>query len=151
MVISAAHQGRPGGEESGGTFPSARMPAGTARGQDLPLVDPEVLLEMEDALGRPDLATNFARDYVALWEQREQRLTSSLADEDCDAALDAAISLKVTSAMIGALRLAHLAQALESAVRANDLKRGDSILSLISDHGRATVAELQVQHLLHRG
>lgn len=114
-------------------------------------MDPAVLLELEDQLGRADLATNFAKDYAALWEQREYRLTASLADGDCDAALDAAISLKVTSTMIGALRLARLAQALESAVHAGDVNRGGSILALILVHGRATVNELRVEYLRHRG
>lgn len=153
MVISAAPRGQSGGEESGRRLRSARRPAGKRRdgdGQDMPLLDPAVLVEMGQTLGRPDLATNFARDYVALWDQRERRLTASIAGEDHDAALDAAISLKVTSAMIGALRLAHLAQALESAVRADDLSRGSAVLALISSYGQATVGELQVQHLQRR-
>ena len=87
-------------------------------------MDTGVLLDLEDQLGRADLATNFVKDYAALWEQRERRLAVSLAGEDRDAALDAVISLKVTSGMVGARRLAGLAQALERAVRRGDLNRG---------------------------
>jgi hypothetical protein len=89
MIISTASQGLPGGEESIGAPPS-RPSAGTIRAgdsQDLPLVDPFVLQDLEDQLGRPDLATNLAKDYVGLWEQRERRLTASLADENQAAAL----------------------------------------------------------------
>jgi HPt (histidine-containing phosphotransfer) domain-containing protein len=77
--------------------------------------------------------------------------TALLGKEDRGPALDAAISLKVCSAMIGAHCLAGLAQALESAVRKHDFSSGGTILALISDHGRATVRELQTQYLHHRG
>lgn len=154
MFSSAASKELPGGEKSGDASTPVRTPTGATRadeGQNLPLVDPLVLQVLEDQLGRADLATNFAEDYAALWEQREHRLTASLADQDRDAALDVALSLKVTSTMVGALRLARLAQTLESAVRAGDLSRGDAVLALISTHGRATVDELRMQYLQHRG
>ncbi|KRE76735.1 hypothetical protein ASG79_17695 [Arthrobacter sp. Soil761] len=116
----------------------------------MPLVDPVVLQDLEDELGQPDLVTNFAKDYVRLWEQRERRLIASLANQDRAAALDAVISLKVSSTMVGALRLAGLAQALESAVRRGDLG-GGFFPELISAHGWATVNELRAQYLQHRG
>jgi hypothetical protein len=117
--------------------------------EDLPLVDLLVLQELEEELGRPDLATNFAKDYVVMWERRERRLVASLQEEDHAAALDAVISLKVSSTMVGALRLACLAQALEGAVRRGEVSGG--AVGELSVHGRATVEELQVQYLQHRG
>jgi HPt (histidine-containing phosphotransfer) domain-containing protein len=112
-------------------------------------VDPLVLHKLEDELGRPDLATNFAKDYVGMWEQRERRLLASLEEKDRPAALEAVISLKVSSTMVGARRLACLAQALESAVRRGEISGG--VVREVSVHGRATVAELQAQYLQHRG
>lgn len=116
----------------------------------VPLVDPVVLQDLEDELGQPELVTNFAKDYVGLWETRERRLIASLANQDRAAALDAVISLKVSSTMVGALRLAGLAQALESAVRRGDAT-GGLFPELISAQGRATVDELRAQYLQHRG
>lgn len=110
-------------------------------------MDRTVLQALEEQLGRPDMARNFAKDYSALWGQRKRRLVDSLEREDQAAALDAAISLKVSSAMVGGLRLACLAQILETAVRHGDLRRGASVLALISIHGPATVNELQHQYL----
>lgn len=110
-------------------------------------MDRTVLEDLEEQLGLSDMARNFAEDYSALWGQRERRLLDSLEREDQDAALDAAISLKVSSAMVGGLRLACLAQLLEAAVRDGDLSRGASVLAMISILGPATVNELQHQYL----
>ncbi|MDQ0925667.1 HPt (histidine-containing phosphotransfer) domain-containing protein [Pseudarthrobacter sp. W1I19] len=153
MVISASPQTPSGGEKSTAATSEPQTPASAVPSDgssNVPLVDPVVLQDLEHQLGQPDLATNFAKDYVGLWEQRERRLMASLAHEDRAAALDAAISLKVSSTMVGARRLAGLAQALESAVRGGDLS-GGSVRELISVHGRATVEELQAQYLQHRG
>lgn len=61
-------------------------------------------------------------------------------------ALDAAISLKVTSAMVGGARLAHLAQTLETALRQGNLGQAPTLLALIAAHGQDTMAELQRLH-----
>lgn len=152
MVNSAVTEVPPGRGESCGAAASlwGGTKAAPARDvQTLPLVDPAVLQDLEDELGRSDLATNFAKDYVGLWEQREHRLAASLADADRDAALESVISLKVSSTMVGARRLAGLAQVLESAVRGGDLS-GGLVRDLISVQGRATIEELRVQYLQHR-
>lgn len=107
-----------------------------------------MLQELADQLGGRYLAVKFAKDYIGLWEQRERRLTASLDEQDSDAALDAVISMKVSSAMVGALRLEGLARALEAAIRGGDFS-GGSVLALIAVHGRATVDALQVQYLQH--
>lgn len=113
----------------------------------LPLVDRTVLEVLEEQLGRPDMARNFALDYSVLWRQRERRLIDSFEREDQAAAIEAAISLKVSSAMVGGLRLAFLAQLLEAAIREGDLHQGASVLALISTQGPATVNELENRYL----
>ena len=150
MVISAASQGPPGGEEPARA--AALEPSRTAAAigdEDLPLVDPAVLEELEDELYPPALATNFAKDYVEFWPQRERRLIAALAAADSRTALDAAISVRVSSDMVGARRLAALARALEAALRGGDLS-GGPVGALVSVHGRATVDELQARYLRYR-
>lgn len=152
MAISAGSPGPLGGEQPPTATTLSCPGEGTALVGDrqaLPLVDPLVLQELEEDLGRPDLATNFAKDYVVMWERRERRLIASVQEEDLTAALDAVISLKVSSTMVGALRLAFLAQTLEARVRSGDISGG--IVRELSVHGRATVEELQAQYLQHRG
>ena len=69
-----------------------------------------------------------------------------VAQDDREGALDAAISLKVTSAMVGGSRLAHLARTLEAALRQDNLLQVPTLLSLIAVHGQDTIAELQRRH-----
>ncbi|MDQ0636381.1 hypothetical protein QFZ40_004352 [Arthrobacter pascens] len=115
--------------------------------QELPLVDAAVLQDLEDELGQPEMAWSFANDYAVMWRLRERCLLDSLEREDHSAALDAVISLKVSSAMVGGLRLARLAGALEITLRKGDLRAGLSFLAFISVLGQATVKELQSRYV----
>lgn len=111
------------------------------------MVDEAVLQDLEDQLGQLDVAWTFANDYAAMWAHHLRNLTESVEREDRPAALDALISLKVSSAMVGGLRLVRLAETLEATLREGDLRDGAPILAMISIHGRATVDELQLTYL----
>lgn len=150
MAISAsAHTGDEAADPVGKAASSiaAADPVLTLSGHELPLVDAAVLQDLEEQLGQPDIAWNFANDYAAMWGQRQRRLVASVGREDQAAALDAVISLKVSSAMVGGLRLAHLAERLEAAVRDGDLQDGAAQLAVIAINGRATVKELQLRYI----
>ena len=134
MTIPAA-----GDSTASGTNPEGR--------HELPLVDVAVLQDMEEQLGRADIVWNFVNDYAAMWGERQRSLVDSVQREDDVAALDAVISLKVSSAMVGGLRLARLAETLERTLRKGDLLEVASFLALISFHGAATVKELQAGYL----
>jgi HPt (histidine-containing phosphotransfer) domain-containing protein len=110
-------------------------------------VEPEVLAELEAELDGPDLARGFARDYAALWDQRFSRLAAAVKAEDRPTALDAVISLRITSAMVGGIRLAALAQALEDAIRRDDFVRGHDLLEGVAEHGVRTISELQANYI----
>lgn len=149
MAISAADSGDAGTHTFGAaprsTAPgSGVLPLG---GQELPLLDGSVLQDLVDELGHPEMAWNFANDYAAMWGLRQRFLLDSIEREDHAAALDAVISLKVSSAMVGGLRLARLAQTLETTIRKGDMRGGTALLALISLHGQATVKELQLRYL----
>lgn len=108
------------------------------------LIDPAVLIELAEQLQSPDLAHRFAREYAALWEQRHRRLTIAVEGQDHAAALDAAISLKTSSAMVGGKHLAGLAGKLQALIQAGDLRAGQVLLPVVADSGRATVNELNL-------
>lgn len=116
-----------------------------------PLVDPATLQELGSQLDNPAVAKGFARDYTNMWDQRYQSLASSLDSGDEDAAMDAVLSLKTSSAMVGGLRLAELARELEDAIRVRDAGRARLLLREVAESGNETVDELQLSHYLRDG
>lgn len=68
----------------------------------LALFDPEVILTLAGNLGSSGLAFGFLGDYLELLPSRKHRIINALRDEDPEAAMDAILSLKITSAMVGA-------------------------------------------------
>lgn len=122
--------------------PSAAVEEPQSGDAELPLLDLAVIQELDEELGESSLSRTFALDYASLWEQRRNRLARSLEREDVKAALDSVISLKVSSAMVGAVRLAHLAAQLEAAVRKGYSQEMTTLLAVIALHGTDTVSEL---------
>lgn len=99
-------------------------------GDALPLLDSSVLdrlhLELEHDEG---VWKVFIQDFVALLPTRLERLRSALTTGDAVAAKDAVLSLKTSSQMVGAERLAGLALDLEGALRF-DSSEGDASVVL---------------------
>lgn len=116
-----------------------------------PIVDPSALHELGSQLGSPAVAKGFARDYTNMWGQRYQSLAASLDSGDEAAALDAVLSLKTSSAMVGGVRLAGLAGELEDAIRIRDADRARALLREVAESGNETVDELQLSHDLGDG
>ncbi len=111
-------------------------------------VEPDILAELEEELDGPELALGFARDYASLWDQRFSRLAAAVHTKDRPVALDAVISLRIASAMVGGIRLSVLAQALEDAIRGSDFAQGQALLAIVAEHGVRTVSELQASYIL---
>lgn len=115
-----------------------------AAGTEPPLVDPAVLDDLGSQLDSPAVAEGFARDYTNLWDRRYQTLASSVTSGDDAAALDAVLSLKTSSAMVGGVRLAERARELEEAIRAGDADQARLLLQEVAESGNETVDELQL-------
>ncbi|MHC6595093.1 Hpt domain-containing protein [Arthrobacter sp. C152] len=109
-------------------------------------MDLTILRDLEDELELP-LVRNFARDYIGMWEYRCQRLSTAVTCRDGrDGALDAAISLKVTSGMVGGLRLADLAGTFEDRIRQGAVQEAAILLNEIKACGEGTVAALWLRY-----
>jgi hypothetical protein len=136
--------------ESSAAGSVADVGSGPPRMDEPPMrwVEPEILAELETELDGPDLARGFARDYAALWDQRFSRLAAAVDAQNRPDALDAVVSLRITSAMVGGIRLASLAQALEDAIRRDDFVQGKTLLAGVAEHGVRTVSELQANYIL---
>ena len=114
----------------------------------LPLVDARILEDLEEELNGAELALRFARDYAAMWDQRYSRLALAVENQDRASALDAIISLRITSSMVGGLRLARLAEMLETIIRQGDFGQGQAMMERVAEHGDRTVSELQANYIL---
>ncbi|WP_427174681.1 Hpt domain-containing protein [Arthrobacter sp. 92] len=123
--------------------------AAARTGDDLPLMDPRVLADLELKVGGPVVAQRFARDYAEMWEDRYRRLADAFKASDRDTALEAVISLKTSAAMIGGLRLARLAEDLEHIIRNGELSDGHQLVAMVADRGIRTVQELQETYIVH--
>ena len=114
---------------------------------DLLLVDPAVFKDLEDQLDGRAIALRFVSDYTDMWEQRFRRLAAAVAVQDWPAAMDAVISLKISSSMVGAQRLAWLAESLEKLIRSEDYAAANALLADIAEHGGQSIRELRFIYL----
>jgi HPt (histidine-containing phosphotransfer) domain-containing protein len=83
-----------------------------------------------------------------MWDQRYQCLAKSIDSGNESAALDAVLSLKTSSAMVGGVRLTELARELEDAIRVRDMDLARLLLREVAESGNDTVDELQLSYNL---
>ena len=82
------------------------------------LVDRSVLTELQAELGGdPAIISTFVRNYVELLPWRVDRLHHALEKLDIEDAMDAVLSLKTSSHMVGAICMNRLATELEISIR----------------------------------
>ena len=142
--------GAPDGSHAATAFSPGAFPrgAGLAVTELAPLVDPTALQDLGAQLESPSVAKGFARDYARMWEHRYSCLASALDRGDKAGSLEAVLSLKTSSAMVGGVQLARLAGELEAAVRGGDMDRATSLLGEVAERGSETVDELQYSYVI---
>lgn len=118
---------------------------------DLPLVSEAVLRQLQFELEDQGLCLDYVRSYVNMWGCRFQRLTSAVVLADHEAAMDAVLSLKSSSLMVGASRLGHLAGCMEQDIRWHRDPEAASALSPIGECGNETMTLLRREYLRGRG
>jgi HPt (histidine-containing phosphotransfer) domain-containing protein len=85
-----------------------------------PLVDQSVLDRLREELDEDEgYCTVFVGNFIDYLPRRIGRLRLALTTGDLEGAVDAVLSLKTSSQMVGAERLAGLALELESAIRSD--------------------------------
>lgn len=99
------------------------------------------LHDLRDQMG-PATCREFVANYIAMWDGRFQRLALAAADGDLPAAMDVVLSIKISSHMAGAERLATLAAAAQEVVKNYDLSGLTVLLEGISACGAETMLEL---------
>ena len=112
------------------------------------LVDRTVLTELQAELGGDQaIITTFVRNYVELLRWRVDRLHIASENLDIEDAMDAVLSLKTSSHMVGAICMERLAAELEISIRL--LPNGDHLdelavqLQEIDNYVHGTIRELR--------
>jgi hypothetical protein len=124
-------------DSSGQQAVMASLPHG-----DLPLLRAEVLKGLGDELDDSVAAPGFVRDFIAVWDARYAKLANAVKKHDQDASLDAVLSVKVTSLMLGASRLAQLSTDLEASIRTANMSAAEGLLPAIQECGQLTIERL---------
>ncbi|GEP39580.1 hypothetical protein NPS01_32430 [Nocardioides psychrotolerans] len=76
---------------------------------------------------------SFAQKYRRLLPQRVTRIVSATERGDLDQAMDATLSLRVASSIVGALELVEMARYIETRLRAGDLVGAYARARLLAD------------------
>jgi histidine phosphotransfer protein HptB len=80
--------------------------------QSVPVYDPLKLMVLAHEAGET-AAQRFLDDYLGLLPTRKDRIVAELSEGEVEEAMDAVVSLKVTSSMVGAIRLKGYCQQLQ--------------------------------------
>lgn len=128
---------------------------GSADDVSRPLVDQSVLDRLRDELEEDEgYCKMFVADFIKCLPQRISRLRLALTTGDLEGSVDAVLSLKTSSQMVGAERLAGLATELEGEIR-TQARESDVAVALprlaatflrpVSQCSRQTMHRLQAQ------
>lgn len=110
-------------------------------------LDPGALMRLAAELESDDLARSIAQTYLRMLDARLARAASALDRRDEAAAMDVLLSLRVSSATVGLVRLESAVRCVIDAVRRgeHDLarQRGASMLGLATGARRALRTHLE--------
>lgn len=93
--------------------------------------DADVLVRMSSDVGDHGFASVFARRYREMLAGRVSRIHQALGEADVDAALDATLSLRVSSTTVGTHELAQLALVIEGSIRRLDVLDARTVAALL--------------------
>ena len=109
-----------------------------------PVFDPGAVTALTGDAGDPAFANVFVGKFRSLLPQRVKRIAMTLCSDDLDEALDAVLSLKVSSCLIGAGELCLIGRTLEAHLRHLDLAKARLVavdLTAAADRADAALGE----------
>jgi HPt (histidine-containing phosphotransfer) domain-containing protein len=113
----------------------------------LPLVNQNLLHELEEDFDDPAPVRSFAHDFITFWDERYLRLADAVKQGDAAASLDALLSVRIASTMVGAVRLARFAAELELSLKRGHLEAVSEALPALQTCGKATIRELNTSYI----
>ena len=117
------------------------MIAVESRAASRSLVSTTALRDLSDQLGL-GTCQQFVGNYISMWESRYSRLVSALHSEDFPEVMDVVLSIKISSQMAGAERLAELAVDAQYLARSGDHAGLLSLLEPLQRCGADTIRQL---------
>lgn len=113
-----------------------------------PLVCLETLQALEASMdGERSHCRHFVLLYIDRWPQRFTRLHDSITTEDHEAAMDAALSLRNASVMVGAPRLGKLATTMVHHLEEGQNTAAAQLLAAVRWCGDKTMHQLKASYL----
>ncbi|MDP9696785.1 UNVERIFIED_ORG: HPt (histidine-containing phosphotransfer) domain-containing protein [Arthrobacter globiformis] len=108
--------------------------------QDLPVLDSSALQDLKDDAGE-DVAQAFIEDYLLTLVARAARIFKTFARGDLEESLDAVVSLRTSSEMAGAGRIASYCRGLETALKDGQKPDLVAVQATLSVHIRDVIRE----------
>ncbi|MCA4134038.1 Hpt domain-containing protein [Arthrobacter sp. M4] len=112
---------------------------------EIPLVSRYVLDALELEVQDPTAYVDYVHRNLDLWPARYHRLVDAIRREDEVASMDAMLSLRSASEMVGATGLAEIALHMERVLRAGNFVEAEALLPRLEACGIATVDQLTHQ------
>ncbi|MBE1524749.1 glycosyltransferase family 2 protein [Nesterenkonia lutea] len=111
---------------------------------ELPLLDAEIITTLAEELdGAEDFARELVNTFGIIWPRRWANLRLAAAAEDHTATADALASIRVSSEMLGAERLAQCARDFSAHLDSEDYVALRRELAIIATIGEQTVEEIR--------
>lgn len=111
--------------------------------ENLPMVSGEIFDDLQANVEDPDVARQYLVDYLQMWDGRFLRLSAAINARSTETAIDAVLSIGTSSRMIGALRLAKLADTIEQHLVVGDVPGAACLLDELHDCGNLTMDKLR--------
>lgn len=114
----------------------------------LPLVCTETLHSLEESLdGERALCRSFVCRYVEMWPERFARIRDAVTAGHWENAMDAVLSLRSSSMMVGAIQLGDLANELAKALDSGRCPAAATHLQALRRCGNRTTGQLSTSYL----
>jgi hypothetical protein len=113
-------------------------------GSCLPVLDAHPLQVLTEQAGR-SVAERFFNDYLDLLPARSASIIAGLAAEDRERTLDAVVSLRVTSAMAGALEMEESSRTLERQLQVGHWSNAKAVQAELSRNILRIISEVRRQ------
>ncbi|WP_285245865.1 Hpt domain-containing protein [Pseudarthrobacter sp. fls2-241-R2A-127] len=99
---------------------------------ELPVLNPQRIRDLGEELDSSAGAHAFLGNYLEMLPDRLSMVAKAVCAGDVETAMDRALSLKVTSTMVGALQLAALAETMEALICRGDWAAAEPLLDLLA-------------------